>query len=277
MAFIGATVNSYWLWWNSSMASSTECGCSWGCIHWSCSMWVAIIKGAFACEEMNDHRYSNRFERRCSRIDIRNHVIKCSIGIRNWSPHLSKIRNHISWLWYAQSSFELIPSTLSVLRPHSMVRDYHIIIYFITIRNDDLGNSDPPTSTYPRLYQSCRPCQHLSRGGVNIIIGSLVMLPGKFRILHCTRTQSVILASFRGGWWSCWSMIAFSPNSDALGGATLITQNHFEVVMHFVYFSITTMTSTGYGDIAPIRWYTEVLAVIQMLSEHHNWPQSINC
>ena len=32
----------------------------------------------------------------------------------------------------------------------------------------------------------------------------------------------------------------------------------FRVYFHFVYFSVTTMTTVGYGSTYPISWYTEL-------------------
>ena len=52
--------------------------------------------------------------------------------------------------------------------------------------------------------------------------------------------------------------LAFGPNSFKLkpGGYTWFS---------FFYYSIVTFTTLGFGDITPIKWYTEILVTIEVI------------
>lgn len=54
--------------------------------------------------------------------------------------------------------------------------------------------------------------------------------------------------------------------TDLVDSDTRTTNNVISLYIYIVYFSCTIQTSTGFGDIQPVEWYSELLTNIQMLA-----------
>eukprot|EP01095_Lingulamoeba_sp_RSL-Kostka_P017660 TRINITY_DN9329_c0_g1_i2.p1 TRINITY_DN9329_c0_g1~~TRINITY_DN9329_c0_g1_i2.p1 ORF type:complete len:271 (-),score=45.65 TRINITY_DN9329_c0_g1_i2:56-868(-) len=60
--------------------------------------------------------------------------------------------------------------------------------------------------------------------------------------------------------------LMFQVSSDSfIGDAYNEDLNIFEEFNNFLYFSIVTMTTVGFGDLSPNLWYTKLLVMLQML------------
>jgi hypothetical protein len=76
--------------------------------------------------------------------------------------------------------------------------------------------------------------------------------------LHGALAGYIMLAFL---WAFFYSLVeSFLPGSFVLGGARLDTHGSF---LHLLYFSFTTLTTTGYGDITPVSDQARSLAIIE--------------
>eukprot|EP01126_Amoeba_proteus_P063602 TRINITY_DN8780_c0_g1_i10.p1 TRINITY_DN8780_c0_g1~~TRINITY_DN8780_c0_g1_i10.p1 ORF type:complete len:269 (-),score=39.61 TRINITY_DN8780_c0_g1_i10:91-897(-) len=105
-------------------------------------------------------------------------------------------------------------------------------------------------------------CVHL----IFIIITSVKLTK---QVLHKTASSSFLAQSYLSTimlFAGIYSLI-FCLDTNAFKGIPTLADGRPEKILfiHMIYFSTITMTSTGYGDVIPSKWYTQLIVVVQLL------------
>ena len=73
---------------------------------------------------------------------------------------------------------------------------------------------------------------------------------------------------------------AFTSKSDKCFSLTSYVEDQtpfFQIIQQLIYFSVGMMTSTGFGDVYPRKWFTRLLASSQVFVRHSPAPNLLFC
>lgn len=91
------------------------------------------------------------------------------------------------------------------------------------------------------------------------------------QMLHHTATSNFLFQSYMStillfaAVYTLLYRLDISGWDEVYSGAPKNSDYVSKVFVRFLYFSISTMTSTGFGDIHPFRWYTYLIVSVEML------------